>query len=457
MLYSFIRRRKEVGTSGPGNLRVSRFISPCALIGLFVVAAASGGCGQGPWSLWNAYANRFIDEQGRVIDRNAGDRTTSEGQSYAMFFALADDDRARFDRLLAWTQTNLADGNLAAHLPGWLWGRAPSGEWKLLDAGSAADADCWMAYTLVEAGRLWNNQAYASLGRQMMTRIAKQEVADIPDFGPMLMPGAKEQFVHGDKWTLNPSYVPLFLFKRFDAIDPQGPWGAIALNIPPLLRESSRRGFAMDWVNYQTDTGFTPASAPVSTLTYTSALWPTATAAQSPATGSKPSPAHRTDPATGPALAPAAPTHTEAASPAAAAQSPEGSYDAVRVYLWAGMTDTDDGERAELMAAVPAMGSYLAQHSAPPEKVSADGIPLPKPGPVGFSAALLPFMWSSPDLARPAAQQRIQVSQQLDTASGLYGKDPAYYDQNLVLFGIGFLDERFRFGPHGELKVEWTR
>ena len=391
MLYSFIRRRKEVGTSGPVNLRVSRFIPPCALIGLFVVAAASGGCGQGPWSLWDAYANRFIDEQGRVIDRNAGDRTTSEGQSYAMFFALAEDDRARFDRLLEWTEKNLAGGNLADHLPGWLWGRAQSGEWKILDAGSAADADCWMAFTLVEAGRLWNNQAYASLGRQMMNRIAKQEVADIPGVGPMLLPGAKEQFVHGDTWTLNPSYVPLFLFKRFDAIDPQGPWGAIALNIPPLLRESSRRGFAMDWVNYQADTGFTPVPAPVSTLTYASAHWPTATAAQPHATASKPSTAHRTDPATGPALAPAAQPRLEVSPSPVPPGTPVGSYDAIRVYLWAGMTDTDDGERAELMAAVPAMGSYLAQHSAPPEKVSADGIPLSKPGPVGFSAALLPY------------------------------------------------------------------
>ena len=49
------------------------------------------------------------------------------------------------------------------------------------------------------------------------------------------------------------------------------------------------------------------------------------------------------------------------------------------------------------------------------------------------------------------------MSAQLDPASGLYGKDPAYYDQNLVLFATGFLDERFRFGLRGELKVEWTK
>jgi endoglucanase len=83
--------------------------------------------------------------------------------------------------------------------------------------------------------------------------------------------------------------------------------------------------------------------------------------------------------------------------------------------------------------------------------------PYETPGPVGFSAALLPDLWAVPDLARAAAQQRIRMSAQLNPANGLYGKDPAYYDQDLVLFATGYLDGRFRFGTHGELKVEWTR
>jgi endo-1,4-beta-D-glucanase Y len=421
--------------------------------GFFLIAAASGDCRQSPWPLWNAYANRFIDEQGRVIDHNAGDRTTSEGQAYAMFFALADNDRVRFNRLLEWTEKNLAGGSLADRLPGWLWGRTPSGEWKLQDAGSAADADCWMAYSLVEAGRLWNNQAYALLGRQMMDSIAKQEVADVPGFGVMLMPGATAQFVHGQTWTLNPSYVPLFLFQRFDAIDPHGPWGAIALNIPRLLRDSARAGFAMDWVNYQNDDGFTPAPSPDSVAASAPVLPGSAQSSSATSTAS----AHSPESSKPAAPAPDARTQAQTTPTPAAPRTPTGSFDAIRVYLWAGMTNTGDGARAELMAAVPGMGTYLAQHSAPPEKVSVEGIPQPQSGPVGFSAALLPYLSASPGLEKSTAQLRIQLNQQLDTASGLYGKDPAYYDQNLILFAMGFLDERFRFGPHGELIVGWTK
>lgn len=134
-----------------------------------------------------------------------------------------------------------------------------------------------------------------------------------------------------------------------------------------------------------------------------------------------------------------------------------GSYDAIRVYLWAGMTDPADGVRAELISALAAMGNYINQSGVPPEQVNSDGVPQPQPGPVGFSAAVLPYLSADPGFARAAAQQRVRVNAQFNPATGLYGKDPAYYDQNLALFATGFLDGRFHFGPRGELKVEWKR
>jgi endoglucanase len=335
-----------------------------------------------------------------------------------MFFALADNDRGAFDRLLGWTQDNLASGDLQTHLPSWSWGKSSTGEWKALDANSAADADVWMAYTLVEAGRLWNQPRYGNLGRRMMAQIAKSEVVDLPGFGPMLLPGPVG-FQHdrvpvvkspNDRfWTLNPSYLPVFVFQRLASEDPSGPWGQIALGIPRLLRESAVHGYAMDWVDYVPGDGFYPA------------------------------PAH-----------PGPPT---------AGQEPEaamGSYDAIRVYLWAGMMERGKF-RSDVLDAVPAMGAYLVDHDAPPEKISDQGIPLAQDGPVGFSAAVLPYLRAIPHQEKPGAKQTIRLSAQRDQASGLYGKDVAYYDQNLALFATGFLDGRFRFGANGELKVEWTR
>ncbi len=372
--------------------------------------SAAGGCKDRPWQLWHSYSARFIDPvSGRVFDPNGDQHTTSEGQAYALFFALAANDRATFDRVLGWTQCNLAQGDLGTHLPAWLWGKNKSGHWAILDANSASDADTWIAYTLLEAGRLWNSPSDAMLGRAMMALIAKSEVTDLPGFGPMLMPGPTG-FQQANSWTLNPSYLPVFLFERFAAVDPDGPWRQIALGIPRLLQQGSRHGYAMDWVKYVPGDGFYPA------------INPAANAQAGPA-----------------------------------ADTPCGGYDAIRVYLWAGMMDREDAARAAILNAVPAMSAYLADHDAPPEKVDEEGIPSGKDGPVGFSAALLPYLRAFPDLSRAAARQMIRLSVEKDAETGLYGKDKAYYDQSLTLFAMGFLDARFRFGSAGELKVEWKR
>lgn len=375
----------------------------------FLVSTMSAYAASLSWPLWDAYAGRFIDGQGRVVDPQGNDRTTSEGQSYALFFSLVDNDRARFDQVLHWTQVNMAGGNLSAHLPGWLWGKAKDGSWKQLDANSAADSDIWIAYSLSEAGRLWNEPRYSTLAQGMLRQIARLEVAELPGFGLMLMPGPTPLFAHKATWTVNPCYVPLFIFERLTVVDPVGPWGAIAMNIPRLIKLSARQGFAMDWTNWDPNGRFIPAPGPGPVPK-----------------GKEPAPA-------------------------------VGSYDAIRVYLWAGMLDPADPSRGSMAEVLSGMGNYISNHGAPPEKVSAAGVASAQDGPVGFSAATLPLLRTLPRWDKAAAQQRARMASQLNPATGLYGQDPTYYDQNLVLFATGFLDGRFQFGPRGELRVEWTR
>jgi endoglucanase len=191
----------------------------------------------------------------------------------------------------------------------------------------------------------------------------------------------------------------------------------------------------MDWVDYVPGDGFYPAT-----------LQPAATTAQ-PAATAKP-----------PAATPVQPV-AATAQPAGGNQTvaPGGSYDAIRVYLWAGMTDGKGQTRAQILNALPAMSVYLANHDAPPQMVSDQGIPLAQDGPVGFSAAVLPYLRAFPDHSSVSAKQTVRMSEQRDQSTGLYGKDTAYYDQNLALFATGYLDGRFRFGASGELNVEWTR
>src|SRR5690554_4268187 len=111
-----------------------------------VAACVSGPAFSEPctkvWERWQRFGAEMISPEGRVIDAS-DDRliTTSEGQSYALFFSLVDNDPAMFWRVLRWTEKNLAGGDLTARLPAWLWGKRDTGEWGVLDANSAAAAD----------------------------------------------------------------------------------------------------------------------------------------------------------------------------------------------------------------------------------------------------------------------------------------------------------------------------
>ena len=150
------------------------------ILTLILVTLIQGSCAAQDWSaLWKSYVTGFMDNQVRVLDHDADDRTTSEGQAYGMFFALVANDRSRFDGLLHWTEQNLAENDLAAHLPAWLWGHGKNNQWGVLDRNSASDADLWMAYTLLEAGKAWKEPRYTKLGTALARRIATEEVVDV--------------------------------------------------------------------------------------------------------------------------------------------------------------------------------------------------------------------------------------------------------------------------------------
>jgi endoglucanase len=364
------------------------------LLTLLVAVAGQTACGSDAWPvLWNGYASRFMDEQVRVIDHDDGDRTTSEGQAYAMFFALVANDRSRFDRLLGWTERNLASDDLQLNLPAWLWGRGSQNQWGVLDSNSASDADVWMAYALLEAGRAWNEPRYSSLGRALAGRIAANETAELPNFGMVLLPGAKG-FRQGDVYRLNASYLPLQLFVRLAQLDPGGPWRQIADRIPALVQNSAPNGFATDWLEFSEREGFKPSA--------------------------------------------------------------EGSFDAIRVYLWAGMLDPATPGRDAMLKALSGMAARVRTNAVPPAKVSAAGRVTDPNGPVGFSAALVPYL-AALGATTLEREQMSRLTSAAAAGTGLYGAPARYYDQNLALFALGASERRFWFDVNGALNTPWSQ
>ena len=176
----------------------------------------------GAWADWDTFAQRFLQPDGRVL-ANAQGQTHSEAQSYALMFALIANDRPRFKSILRWTEDNLCAGDVTTRLPAWLWGQKDDGQWGVLDSNAASDADVWIAYALVEAGRLWNVRRYRALGRSLAQRILAEETADLPGLGHTLLPGPVGFVVEaGQRWRLNPSYLPLQALRRLAAVAPGG-------------------------------------------------------------------------------------------------------------------------------------------------------------------------------------------------------------------------------------------
>ena len=105
-----------------------------------------------------AAGERFLDDHvepdGRVVRHDQGGDTVSEGQAYAMFVAVAIEDRARFDAVWAWTKEHLQreDGLLA-----WRWAGG-----DVVDPMPATDADVDAAHALALASEVFVEPELAS-------------------------------------------------------------------------------------------------------------------------------------------------------------------------------------------------------------------------------------------------------------------------------------------------------
>jgi endoglucanase len=198
--------------------------------------------------LWAAYKAAFISPGGRVVDNANRGISHSEGQGYAMLLAVAADDRDTFERLWAWTRSELMlrEDGLAA----WRWD--PSATPPVSDRNNATDGDLLIAWALAEAGDHWSAAPYQTAALQLAHAIGEVAVAK-SRFGPVFVPGvvgfsaAERQ----DGPVVNLSYWVFPALMRMDALDPGQGWMA-AFKSGIALASNSRFGKARlptDWIS----------------------------------------------------------------------------------------------------------------------------------------------------------------------------------------------------------------
>jgi endoglucanase len=223
---------------------------------------------------WAAYAGRFIQPDGRVIDWESDQRTTSEGQAYALLRSVLVDDPDSFNRTLKWAEANLArlqPGKAKAlidHLWIWKWGHKPDGKWGAIDANFASDADIDACYALILAANRWNRPEYLELARKKLQDLWQFSTLEIQGTR-YLLPGPTMAFQRDDVVTFNPSYLAPYAFRLFAQVDPSKSWLTLVESSYQLLERSaalSDVGLPSDWVGLDTKTGrYVPLIAPVLT------------------------------------------------------------------------------------------------------------------------------------------------------------------------------------------------
>ncbi len=183
------------------------------------------------------FLNRYLAADGRVVRIDQGGDTVGEGQAYGMLLAAAIGDSRRFEKIWAWTQSNLRrpDGLLE-----FLWR-----DGHVVDPQAATDADLDASRALLLAGCRFHQPALRQQALQIGNAIMKEEVASVQGT-PVLTAGP---WAISPTVTVNPSYFSPATYAALGAASGDGHWAQLAASsraITSTLMSGSSR-LPPDW------------------------------------------------------------------------------------------------------------------------------------------------------------------------------------------------------------------
>lgn len=215
------------------------------------VLGLSGDDGEGVAEAVDAFFERYVGAEGRVIRLDQGGDTVSEGQAYAMLMAAGMGDRERFDLVWRWTREHLQrpDGLLAFH---WSGG-------AVVDEAPATDADLDAARALLVAAERFDVRAYRREAVRIGRAVLRDETARAAG-EPVLLAGP---WARPAPFVVNPSYIDPRAFGALGSVTDPDAWDelasasrgqlAVLVDVPPHLPP--------DWARVD-DAGVVAATGP---------------------------------------------------------------------------------------------------------------------------------------------------------------------------------------------------
>ena len=205
-----------------------------------------------------AFLDRYMAADGRVVRLDQGGDTVSEGQAYAMLAAVAVGDRADFDSAWRWARDHLArpDG-----LMSWLWRNG-----GVVDVQAATDADLDAAHALVMAGRKFGDASLVSAGVRMGAAVLDHETLVVA--GRRVLAAGPWAVQPGRAIVVNPSYTSPAAFSVLASASGDGRWNDVASTTRDQLNVLTKSGRRLppDWAVVGTD-GRVSASSSASSTT----------------------------------------------------------------------------------------------------------------------------------------------------------------------------------------------
>jgi endoglucanase len=239
-----------------------RILAACfALLEAAIILLASGNPGAAQTASveaeWAKFRDRFVTEDGRVLDTGNQAVSHTEGQGWAMLLAEAAGDRASFAKVWNWTRNNLQRHDNA--LFAWRWDPA-GGKTPVADANDASDGDIVIAWALIRAARSWHETQYDQAARRIVADIRRHLIAAVPG-GMVLLPGA-HGFKGDDGVVVNPSYYVYPALEDFGRILPSPDWQRLRRDGLRLLADArfGRWGLTPDWLDIGGNGALTPAA-----------------------------------------------------------------------------------------------------------------------------------------------------------------------------------------------------
>lgn len=213
---------------------------------------------------WEQYKARFFMPDGRIVDTGNGNVSHTEGQGFAMLMAVANDDKATFDKLWKWTDSTLKNKDNGL----FYWRYNPVEANPVADKNNASDGDVMIAWALLKADTRWHDKRYSTASDSITKALIAHNVIRYAGYRVML-PGV-QGFNLNSEVVLNPSYFVFPAWQAFADRSHLQVWRELIQDGQRLLGKmgSGKANLPTDWESLEAGGKLVPAKAWAPRMSY---------------------------------------------------------------------------------------------------------------------------------------------------------------------------------------------